>query len=53
MYWSDWIEFLAMGGYASYVWGAYSVVFAWVLLEPLYLHRAHRRALQSIAEDAE
>jgi len=45
MIWDDWNQFLAMGGYARYVWGAFGVVLAALVLEQLALHRQRRDAL--------
>jgi len=45
MNWNSWNEFLAMGGYAPYVWGSFGVVLAAIGVEQLIL------ALQR--EDAE
>jgi heme exporter protein D len=42
MMWSSASEFFAMGGYALYVWSAYAVCLALMLIEPL-LARSHRR----------
>ena len=36
-------EFLAMGGYALYVWGSYGVTFAALLLEVIFLMRRSKR----------
>jgi heme exporter protein D len=36
-------EFLAMGGYALYVWGSYGVTFAALLLEIIFLIKRSRR----------
>jgi heme exporter protein D len=41
-------EFLAMGGYGFYVWGAYGVTAVVVVIELLGL-RARRRAAESLA----
>lgn len=41
-------DFLAMGGYAAYVWTAYGIVFVLLLvnaLEPVYRHRHLLRTL--------
>jgi heme exporter protein D len=46
MNWQSLDHFLAMGGYALYVWGSYALVLALVLLEPLLAARRHRRALE-------
>jgi heme exporter protein D len=37
-------EFLAMGGYAWYVWGSYGVTFALLALEVFFLTRRIRKA---------
>ena len=44
MSWNSWEEFWDMGGYAVFVWGSYSVVFAGVALE-LWLAVRRRSAL--------
>jgi heme exporter protein D len=36
-------EFFSMGGYALYVWGAYGVTFAALLLEIIFLIKRSRR----------
>ena len=46
MIWRTWHDFLAMGGYAPYVWGSVGVTAAGVLFEVLAL-RARRRAALS------
>ena len=45
MNWSGPGDFLAMGGYALYVWGAYAVTAACLLVEPILASRRHRRAI--------
>ncbi len=42
MNWGSPAEFFAMGGYGLYVWGAYAVCLAAMLIEP-WLARRHRR----------
>ena len=37
-------EFLAMGGYAWYVWGSYGVTFAFLAIEVFLLRRRAREA---------
>jgi heme exporter protein D len=37
-------EFLAMGGYAFYVWGSYGVTFALMALEVVLLMKRKREA---------
>lgn len=44
MRWDGWLDFLAMGGYAVYVWGAYGVALALVLTE-LTLLLLRKRAI--------
>ena len=39
-------EFLAMGGYAAYVWPAYALVFAVLALNIWSARRSHERALE-------
>ncbi len=45
MNWSGPADFLAMGGYALYVWGAYGVAALCLALDPLMARRRHRQAL--------
>jgi heme exporter protein D len=45
------LSFLAMGGYARFVWPAYGVAFlvlAWMLADSLGAYRRSRRELQSL-----
>jgi heme exporter protein D len=37
-------QFLAMGGYGGYVWGAYGVTFALLAIEVLLLSKRKREA---------
>jgi heme exporter protein D len=53
MNWNSTAEFLAMGGYGFYVWGAYAVTLALMLAEPLLARRRHRRALDDAADAAD
>jgi heme exporter protein D len=50
MNWNSLDEFLAMGGYALYVWGSYALVLGLMLLEPVLAEHRHRRALQQARE---
>lgn len=52
MHWQSLGEFLAMGGYAPYVWGSYGVAVLCVVLELLVLHQRHSRAQRAIKKDA-
>ena len=45
MIWNSAADFFAMGGYALYVWGAYGVAAACILLE-LWVLRRRRRTLE-------
>lgn len=45
MNWISFDDFVAMGGYGLYVWGAYALVLLLMLLEPVLVQRRHRRAL--------
>jgi len=37
-------EFLAMGGYGGYIWGAYGVTFALLAIEVIVLRKRKREA---------
>jgi len=50
MNWNSAAEFFAMGGYGLYVWGAYAVTAACMLVEPVLAAWRHRQARQSLAE---
>jgi len=48
-------HFLAMGGYARFVWPAYGVAFAvllWMLVDTLATYRRRRRELARLEPDA-
>lgn len=51
MNWTSASEFFAMGGYGLYVWGAYGVTAAAMLLDPIAAVRRHRRALAVPIDD--
>jgi heme exporter protein D len=42
--WGSLGEFLAMGGYALYVWGSYAVTFLLIALEVVLVAARHRAA---------
>jgi heme exporter protein D len=44
LYWSNWSQFLAMGGYGPYVWGSFGVAALAIAIE-LWSLRARRKAL--------
>jgi heme exporter protein D len=52
MNWSSPSDFFAMGGYGLYVWGAYVVTVACMLIEPVVAQRRHRRALSDATRRA-
>ncbi len=51
MNWTSASEFFAMGGYGLYVWGAYGVTAAAMLLDPIAAMHRHRRALRIPIDD--
>jgi heme exporter protein D len=46
MQWASMSDFLHMGGYGFFVWGAYAVTAACVIAEVLALRARSRRALE-------
>ena len=50
MIWKSASDFFAMGGYATYVWGAYAVTLACMAIEPVLVVLRHRRARRALAE---
>ena len=53
MNWASASDFFAMGGYGLYVWGAYGVTAAAMLIDPLSAARRHRRALREADDDVQ
>jgi heme exporter protein D len=51
MNWNSSSEFFAMGGYGLYVWGAYAVTAACLLVEPVLAALRHRRARRALARE--
>ena len=51
MSWASPSDFFAMGGYAVYVWGAYGVTAACMLIDPMLAARRHRDALRDAHDD--
>jgi heme exporter protein D len=49
--WTSASDFFAMGGYATYVWGAYAVTAACMVIEPIAVALHHRRARRALAAD--
>jgi heme exporter protein D len=50
--WNSASDFFAMGGYALYVWGAYAVAAACMLIEPIVAWLRHTRARRALAGGA-
>ncbi|HEY6241707.1 MAG TPA: heme exporter protein CcmD [Burkholderiales bacterium] len=48
MIWGSWENFLAMGGYASYVWGSYLVTLALLIAEIVLLALRRRGAIEGV-----
>lgn len=51
MIWGGWQDFLAMGGYAKYVWGSYGVTALAIILELALLARRHRAAKRRVRSE--
>lgn len=51
MSWASPSDFFAMGGYAVYVWGAYGVTAACMLIDPILAARRHRQALRDVGDE--
>ncbi len=45
MNWSSWSDFIAMGGYAYFVWIAYGVTALLVVVEIVWIGRERRQSL--------
>jgi heme exporter protein D len=52
MSWHTWNDFVAMGGYAPYVWGSVGVTAAALALEVLALRARRRAALAHLERHA-
>jgi heme exporter protein D len=50
MNWGSAAEFFAMGGYAGYVWGAFAVVAACMIVEPFVVRARRREALRRLRQ---
>ena len=48
MTWGSWDNFVAMGGYAFYVWGSYGVTAALIVAEVLLLRTRMRKAHEDV-----
>jgi heme exporter protein D len=52
MIWHSFGDFLAMGGYALYVWGSFGLTFALMALEVWMAGHSQREALAQLREQA-
>ncbi len=50
LYWNSVADFVSMGGYGLYVWGAFGVTAAVVAWEGLALRRRRQQALQQVRQ---
>jgi heme exporter protein D len=48
MNWSSWSDFIAMGGYAAYIWGSYLVTFGAIVFELAILRQRRRKAFDQL-----
>ena len=53
MIWNSASDFFAMGGYGTYVWGAYVVTAACMAIEPILVALRHRRVRRELAAEEE
>ena len=52
MQWHSVNEFLAMGGYAFYVWGSFGITFGCMAIELLLLNSRRQRIAQAVKQEA-
>jgi heme exporter protein D len=52
MHWNSVSDFLAMGGYALYVWGSFGVTFAAMALELWLLNKRRQRVSKIVKQEA-
>jgi len=50
MNWHSWSDFLAMGGYALYVWGSYAVTLVVLIVEIVALVMRRRGVIERLAK---
>jgi len=51
MHWNSLSDFLAMGGYAFYVWGSFGVTALALLMEPLLIRKRHNDILRTLRRE--
>ncbi|MBC7755907.1 MAG: heme exporter protein CcmD [Bdellovibrio sp.] len=52
MQWHSVKDFLAMGGYAFYVWGSFGITFCCMAIELLMLQSRRQRIMQAVKQEA-
>ena len=52
MNWASWSDFIAMGGYAVYVWGSYGVAAGLIVVEIILLRIRRGTALEQAGSRA-
>ena len=52
MSWASWSDFLAMGGYALYVWGSYAVTAGLIAVEVIMLLVRRYNAVKRVGHPA-
>lgn len=52
MIWDNWSDFLAMGGYARYVWGAFAATVLALAIEQWLLRALKRAAERRVEQDS-
>ena len=52
MTWASWSDFIAMGGYALYVWGSYGVTAGLIAVEVIMLLVRRRNAFKLVGAPA-
>ncbi len=52
MHWHSVNEFLAMGGYAFYVWGSFGITFGCMAIELLLLNGRRQKIAQAVKQEA-
>lgn len=52
MIWNSPSDFLAMGGYALYVWGSFGVCALAFLVEPFLISRRHNEIVRTLRRQA-
>lgn len=53
MTWNSFSEFVAMGGYAQYVWGSFGACALGFLLEPVLVRQRQNQAVLQIRQQEE